>query len=288
MADKKHVDEISGIETTGHEWDGLRELNNPLPRWWVWTFYATIVWAVIYWILMPSWPLISDYTKGIRGHSQRALVTEQVDAMRAERNVLGQGLIGAPLADIQADPDLLQFAMANGRAAFGDNCSACHGTGAAGAVGYPNLNDDDWLWGGTLDDIQYSIAHGIRNEQDPLARIGNMPPFDYLPRPEVTAVANYVRSLSGLETDEGADLDLGSQVFATNCAACHMPDGTGFQALGAPNLTDNIWLYGSDVATIENGVLNGLGGVMPAFAGRLDEATVKSLAVYIHSLGGGQ
>ncbi|MEO1198145.1 MAG: cytochrome-c oxidase, cbb3-type subunit III [Pseudomonadota bacterium] len=285
---EKHVDEVSGIETTGHEWDGLRELNNPLPRWWVWTFYASIIWAVVYWILMPSWPLISDYTKGIRGHSQRALVAEQVEALRSERNVLGEGIVEATLDEVQADPDLLQFAMASGRAAFGDNCSACHGTGATGFVGYPNLNDDDWLWGGTLEDIQYTIAHGIRNAQDPAARIGDMPAFPQLSRGDVSAVSQYVRSLSGLETEEGSDLEAGAEIYAANCAACHMPDGTGFQALGAPNLTDGIWLYGDSAEAIAEGVLNGRGAEMPAFGGRLDEATVKSLAVYVHSLGGGQ
>lgn len=287
MADK-HVDEISGIETTGHQWDGIRELNNPLPRWWVWTFYATIAWAVVYWILMPSWPLITDYTKGIRGHSQRALVLEQVEALQAARAERGAGILDASLEDIQANPDLLQFAMANGRAAFGDNCAPCHGTGAAGAVGYPNLNDDDWLWGGTLDEIEYTIAHGIRNTDDDMARIGDMPPFDYLSQEEITAAAHYTRSLSGLDVPADVDLAVGQEVFSVNCSACHMETGEGMQALGAPNLTDNIWLYGDDFDAIVYGIVNGRGGVMPNFGVRLDDATVKSLAVYVHSLGGGQ
>lgn len=287
---KKDIDQISGIETTGHEWDGLKELNNPLPRWWLYTFYVCCAWAVFYWIMMPSWPLVSDYARGIRGHSQRAVVMQEVEAMRTVRAETGAGLADAELADIQSTPKLLEFAMANGKAAFGDNCAPCHGGGGGGAVGYPNLNDDAWLWGGTLDDIHQTLLYGIRSDNDE-TRFGDMPAFgrdELLETGQINAVANYVRSLSGLETEPGADLALGETVFLDNCAACHGDDGKGMREVGAPNLTDGIWLYGNDLNTIVDGIRNGRGAVMPAWIDRLDPVTLKSLAVYVHSLGGGE
>jgi len=294
MADVSHekdIDELSGIETTGHEWDGIKELNNPLPKWWLYTMYATIAWSVVYWILMPSWPLVSDYTKGLRGHSQRALVAAQIEDLNAQRAEAGSALVDADLQTIATDPDMLAFAMSNGRAAFGDNCSGCHGTGASGFAGYPNLNDDDWLWGGTLDDIHLTLLHGINWDPNPDTRFGGMMAFgpdELLSRDEIKTTANYVRSLSGLEVAEGTDLAQGEQLFIDNCAACHGDAGEGMIETGAPNLTDNIWLYGSEEATIIETIYSGRRGQMPAWQGRLDDVTIKSLAVYIHALGGGQ
>lgn len=290
MTDRKDIDEFSGVETTGHEWDGLKELNNPLPRWWLWVLYATIVWAVGYWILMPSWPLITDHTRGFLGYSDRAVVMDQVEALQAVRAERGEGLVGASLEDIVATPELLEFAMASGRAAFGDNCAPCHGAGGAGAAGYPNLNDDNWLWGGTLDDIHASIAYGIRSDH-PASRIGGMPAFGrdgLLNLVEMRAVANHVRTLSGLGAEEGVDLALGATVYADYCGACHGFDGEGSRDVGAPNLANNIWLYGSDVDTIMRNVRDGRASVMPAWVDRLDPVTLKSLTVYVHSLGGGE
>ncbi len=290
MADKKDIDEISGVETTGHEWDGLKELNNPLPRWWLWVLYATIIWAVGYWILMPSWPLINDHTRGLLGHSDRAVVVERIEALEALRRERGGRLIEASLDEVVETPALLEFAMASGRGAFGDNCAGCHGAGGAGAPGYPNLNDDNWLWGGTLEDIQESILYGIRSDH-PQTRLGDMPAFGrdgILDIEEMRAVAAYVRGLSGLEVAEGADLDLGATVYADYCAACHGPAGEGSRDLGAPDLSNNIWLYGADVETIVTSVREGRASVMPAWEGRLDPVTTKALAVYVHSLGGGE
>jgi cytochrome c oxidase cbb3-type subunit 3 len=290
MAAKKEVDAISGVETTGHEWDGLKELNHPLPRWWLWTFYICCIWAVVYWVLMPAWPLMSDYTRGTRGYSQRAVVAEEVGALQAARAANGQALVGAELDAIKSNPDLLQFAMASGRAAFGDNCSGCHGTGATGFVGFPNLNDDEWIWGGTLDGIRQTILYGIRSGHDD-TRVGDMLAFGrdgVLDADQVRDVASYVVSLSGGTGADGADLANGQTVFAENCAACHGEEGKGTAELGAPNLTDKIWLYGGSVQTVMETIQNGRGGVMPAWVDRLDEATIKSLAVYVHSLGGGQ
>ncbi|MFN0262463.1 cytochrome-c oxidase, cbb3-type subunit III [Tepidamorphus sp. 3E244] len=287
---KKEVDAISGVETTGHEWDGLKELNNPLPRWWILTFYATCIWAVVYWVLMPSWPLISDYTRGIRDHSQREIVMDEVAALQSARADQGEAIVNADLETIKSSPDMLQFAMASGRAAFGDNCAGCHGTGATGFTGFPNLNDDEWIWGGSLEEISHTIHFGIRAAHDE-TRVGDMLAFgrdEILDREQVRNVASYVVSLSGGEGVEGADIEEGKVIFEDNCASCHGEDAKGTKELGAPNLTDNIWLYGGDVQTVIETVHNGRAGMMPAWDGRLDEATIKSLAVFVHSLGGGQ
>jgi len=288
--DQRNVDALSGKTTTGHEWDGIRELNTPLPRWWVWLFYATIVWSIGYWVLYPAWPTIWGYTTGILGYSTRAQVATDLAQLRALRSAKAVALQKASLADIEKDPALLAFARAQGHAAFGDNCAPCHGIGATGSKGYPNLNDDDWLWGGTLADIEQTIRFGIRSNH-PQTRSGAMIGFGkegILKRDEIITLANYVRSLSGLPVRSGVDLGAGKKLFAENCAACHGENGQGNQELGAPNLTDQIWLYGSDEATIVDVITNGRGGVMPSWEGRLDPATIKALTVYVHSLGGGK
>ncbi|ESR26439.1 cytochrome-c oxidase, cbb3-type subunit III [Lutibaculum baratangense] len=290
MAHDKQVDDVSGVEMTGHEWDGLRELNNPLPRWWLWTFYVTCAWAVVYWVLMPSWPLLDDYLRGVRGHSQRAVVMEEVAALQAQRATAGAGLQEVSLEEIQQTPDLLQFAMANGAAAFGDNCAACHGSGGQGATGYPNLNDDVWLWGGTLDEIHQTLLYGIRAEHDE-TRMGDMPAFGrdgILNRQEIRATANHVLTLSGQEPEEGADLALGEELFVNNCAACHGESGEGMRELGSANLADHEWLYGGSLQAVMASIDQGRAGVMPAWDARLDPVTIKSLAVYVHALGGGE
>ena len=290
MSENREIDAVSGTATTGHEWDGIKELNTPLPRWWLLTFYACIIWAIGYWVVYPAWPTISGYTTGMLHYSSRANVAvdlADLEKIRGEKMVV---LASAPIADIEKDPALLALARARGKAAFGDNCAPCHGTGAAGSKGFPNLNDDDWLWGGKLDQILQTIQHGVRSG-DPKAHEGAMLAFGQqgiLKPAEIVTVANYVRSLSGLPTAAGYDKAAGAKIFADNCAACHGADGKGNQDLGAPNLTDKIWLYGGDEATIIETVTNGRGGVMPAWSARLDGATVKALAVYVHTLGGGQ
>jgi cytochrome c oxidase cbb3-type subunit 3 len=284
------IDAVTGTATTGHEWDGVRELNTPLPRWWLWLFYATIIWSIGYWIVYPSWPLISSYTRGTFGwHSREAVVTELL-LLKAQRGPMMQQLATAPLQQIAGDPVLLDFARAVGKTAFADNCAPCHGAGGGGAKGYPNLNDDEWLWGGTLDAIAQTIRVGIRSNH-PDTRPGNMPAFgrdNILQRVEINAVADYVRSLAGLQAAPNADLARGAKVFADNCAVCHDDKGTGKRELGAPNLTDAIWLYGSDRQSIIDGLINGRGAVMPTWVGRLDDTTIKALAVYVHALGGGE
>jgi len=287
---EKEIDQVSGVETTGHVWDGdLKELNKPLPKWWLYVFYACIVWSVGYWLAYPAWPTLQGYTKGMLGYSQRGEVDKQVAAAKAAQAKYFEQIAATPLADIEKNQELMPFVTAGGAAVFGDNCGPCHGRGGQGAVGYPNLNDDDWLWGGTTEAIERTIAHGIRSG-DPEARDMAMPKFglDGMLKPaEIADTAQYVLSLSGHGTDPAA-AERGAKIFADNCVACHGEKGTGNQELGAPNLTDNIWLYGGKVADIEKSIQTGRGGVMPYWTGRLDPVTIKMLTAYVHSLGGGK
>jgi len=287
---KEEIDSFTGTTTTGHEWDGIKELNTPLPRWWLWVFYATIIWSVAYWIVYPAWPLVSGYTRGVFGYSSRADVATELAALQKMRGAKAVMIASANLDQIEKDPSLRAFANAQGKAAFGSNCAPCHGIGATGSKGYPNLNDDDWLWGGTLPAIYQTIQYGIRSG-DPEARENQMPAFGkdaILTKEQIVQVANYVRSLSGLPVQRGVDVAAGKQIFADNCSVCHGEDGKGNQELGAPSLADRIWLYGSSEADIIATVTNGRGAVMPAWHNRLDPATIKALAVYVHSLGGGK
>jgi len=250
MSDKQ-IDEVSGIETTGHDWDGIRELNSPLPRWWLWTFYITIIWAIGYWIAMPAWPLLTDYTRGVLGISQRAQLSEQIAAVKAGQAELIARTAKASVAEIKGNPELLEFALAGGRSAYAVNCSQCHGSGASGASGYPNLNDDDWLWGGSPEQILATIQYGIRSEHDE-TRANDMPAFgrdEILDPQQVDAVSDYVMALS-----QNPDL--------------------------AKTLPGK--------AMVVDIVTNSRSGMMPAWVSRLDDVSVKQLAVYVHSLGGGE
>ena len=290
MTDHGDIDSVSGRSTNGHEWDGIRELNTPLPRWWLITFYLCIIWAFGYWIVYPAWPLLWSNTPGILHYSSRADVAVELANLEKIRGDKMAALGAASLADIEKDPALLAMARARGKTVFGDNCAPCHGSGAAGAKGFPNLNDDDWLWGGTLDQIAQTITYGARSG-NPKAHEGQMLAFGkegVLKPDQIVTVANYVRSLSGLPTRPGYDAAAGKKIFAENCVACHGEDAKGNPELGAPNLTDQIWLYGSDAPTIIETSATGRAGVMPAWEGRLDPTTIKAMAVYVHSLGGGK
>jgi cytochrome c oxidase cbb3-type subunit 3 len=288
---KHETDAHTGTATTGHEWDGIKELNTPLPRWWLWTFYACIVWAVGYWFVYPAWPLLDGYTHGLAGWQSRAAVVGDIDELKAMRAPMNEKIAKASLSEIEKTPELLSFARAQGAAVFAINCSPCHGAGGQGSRGYPNLNADRWLWGGSLDEIATTITHGARWESDPDTHATMMPSFgkDGTLKPaEIALVADYVRTLSGNAADAPADLDKGRKIFADNCAACHGDDGKGNKELGAPNLTTQVWLYGPTKADIMQRVTVGGGGVMPAWGGKFDAPTIKTLAVFVHSLGGGQ
>jgi len=287
MSDK-YVDELSGVETTGHEWDGIRELNNPMPRWWVWTFYATILWAVGYAIAYPSIPMIRDTTKGLLGFSSRAELRQDIDQVSLAQTKFRDLIAAKTVQEIDADQGLREFAIAGGASAFKVNCAPCHGSGATGGPGFPNLNDDDWLWGGDLDAIQQTIAHGVRFDADTDTHVSEMPAFrDILDPTQVRQVAAYVWSLTSAPKDP-AMAEAGKQVFLDNCAACHGEDAKGKPDMGAPNLADAIWLKGKGEDAIARQVAEPKHGVMPAWSARLGEATVKELTVFVHSLGGGK
>ena len=290
MGHNKEIDHVTGIETTGHVWDGdLKELNKPLPRWWLYTFYATIVWAIAYWIAYPAWPLVNGYTKGMLNHSQREQVMKDVAGGMAAQAQLRSEVEKTALADIAKNPEVLRFATASGAASFATNCAPCHGRGAQGAKSYPNLNDDDWLWGGSLDAIQQTITHGVRSD-DGETRTSAMPRFgldQVLDQKQISDTAEFVLSLSGKSTDQEA-ATRGAAIFAENCVVCHGEKGTGNQELGAPNLTDAIWLYGGTKEDVIQSIATGRGGIMPQWHTRLDPITIKTLAIYVHGLGGGK
>ncbi|SIT54856.1 Cbb3-type cytochrome c oxidase subunit FixP [Mesorhizobium prunaredense] len=284
----EHIDEVSDVSTTGHEWDGIKELNNPLPRWWVITFYVTIVWAIGYTIAYPAWPMLSSATRGVLVYSSRHDVKNELEAAEVAKGKYVAALQAKTVFEIAADDVLRGFAIAAGGAAFKVNCVQCHGSGAQGSKGFPNLNDDDWLWGGKAEQIQQTITHGIRFASDSDTRLSEMPAFGDIITPEqIRQVSAYVSSLSGAVGDQALVIP-GANVFAENCAACHGDKAKGNTELGAPDLTDAIWLYGARETAIAAQVRAPKQGVMPAWGGRLGEVTVKELAVYVHSLGGGE
>lgn len=285
---KKEVDHISGIETTGHEWDGLKELNNPLPRWWVWVWLVCIIWAVWYWVVYPTWPIPGGHTEGSFGYTQYDELAKSQQEIAVRQAAYLDSFNKASFDEVMNDPALLEFALAGGHAAFKDNCAVCHGTGAEGGKGYPNLNDDDWLWGGTLSDIYTTLQHGIRAEDDEDTRMSQMPSFgkdEILSRDEINQVVDYVLSFSNGGASEQMP---GYAIFQDNCASCHGEDGKGGRDFGAPNLTDNIWLYGGDRETVFETVYNARYGIMPSWNERLSDDTIRQLAIYIHQLGGGE
>jgi cytochrome c oxidase cbb3-type subunit III len=293
MASHDHdgqIDHVSGQTTTGHEWDGIRELNTPLPRWWLYTFYLCIAFAVAYWIAFPSWPFFKTYMPGVLGYTNRTQVATDLAQARADRAVHAAGLETASLAQIEADPKLLGIALAQGKAAFGDNCAPCHASGGQGQPGYPNLTAGRWLWGGTLEQIHTTINHGIRAD-DPDTHTSAMPAFgkDGILKPEeIINVASYVHTLSGLDPAPGADLAAGKKIFQDNCTACHGDDGKGNIEMGSANLTTRVWQYGSDLPDLIQTITYARNSTMPAWHSRLDPVTIKSLAVFVHSLGGGK
>lgn len=287
---KYEIDPVTGSPIHPHSWDGIGELETPPPRWWVLTYIVCVLFALGWWVLYPAWPFVSGYTKGILGFSTRADVAEQIAVAKAAQAPLNDRLAKADYTVIAADPELSAFALAGGKALFGENCAQCHGSGAAGNVGYPNLLDDDWLWGGDFATLQTTIEHGIRATTDGDTRRSMMPAFGkdgMLTRAQVDDVTAYVLSLSGQAADAAA-AERGTPLFADNCASCHGDKGIGMRETGAPRLTDAIWLYQGDAKAIAAQVWNPRHGVMPAWAGRLDPLAIKKLVYYVHSLGGGE
>ena len=281
----KRIDEPTGTETVGHEWDGIEELDTPMPRWWLWTLYATIVWAIAYVIAYPAWPMLEKSTEGLLGWTSRGQLAQEMSAADQGRSELRATLARVPIERISEDSGLMAQAVAGGAAAFRVNCVQCHGSGAAGSAGYPNLADDDWLWGGDLKAIEYTLVNGIRQQDHPQTRISQMPAFaGAIEGERLNALTSHVLSLSGGGEANAA----GAQTFSENCALCHGPSGEGSRILGAPALNDAIWLYGGSRSEVTAQILAPRMGQMPAWGGRLDPVTIKMLAAYVHSLGGGE
>ncbi|MBN66379.1 MAG: cytochrome-c oxidase, cbb3-type subunit III [Rickettsiales bacterium] len=292
--DVKQKDEVTGVETTGHEWDGIQELNNPAPRWWLWVFYITIIWSIGYWVVYPAWPTLSG--EGHRGgtvgtfestqYTQLAKSQEEIVARRAEYM---DRFKQASFDEIMNDPELYAFAQAGGESAFKDNCATCHGTGGAGAPGYPNLNDDEWIWGGDYDAIYHTIRYGVRNKHME-SRTSMMPEYgDILSKDEIMQVTDYVYALGHEDASMEGHED-GAAIFAQHCASCHGADAKGMREVGSPNLTDAIWLKSENGSkeAIASQIRNPKHGVMPVWEGRLDEQTIRQLTIYVHALGGGE
>jgi cytochrome c oxidase cbb3-type subunit 3 len=289
MADKR-IDQPTGAETMGHEWDGIEELNTPLPRWWLWAFYASIAWAAVYVVLYPAWPLIHSATAGTLGWTSTGQLEAELNQQRAARAPLMRAIAETPIEQLADKPQLMQAAIEGGRAAFKVSCTQCHGSGAAGSKGYPNLNDDDWLWGGDLATIQYTITHGVRQPDHDATRMSQMPAFGkdgILTSGQIADLVAHVRTISGQQKPDAASRR-GAVLFEQNCTACHGPDGKGNRDVGAPNLTDAIWLYGGDADSIAQTITNARYGVMPRWGNHLDPVTIMMLAAYVHSLGGGE
>ncbi|MEM8554372.1 MAG: cytochrome-c oxidase, cbb3-type subunit III [Pseudomonadota bacterium] len=276
------------IPTTGHTWDGIQEYDNPMPRWWLNVFYICIIWGAIFTVLYPSWPGVNKAWPGLLGFSTRGEVAEEINRFKVANADIDAQLAATALTEIGNDPGLNQYAVNSGAAVYRTWCAQCHGSGAAGAVGFPNLLDDDWLWGGDIENIHFTISHGIRNEDDYDARYSEMPKFgEILEGEEIAAVANYVQSLS-TEPNDASLVATGATVFDEQCTSCHEVGGVGNRDLGAPNLSDAIWLYGGDYDSLVETITYSRFGVMPHWQDRLTESQIRAVAVYVHGLGGGE
>jgi cytochrome c oxidase cbb3-type subunit 3 len=285
-------DSVSGQYTTGHEWDGIKELNTPLPKWWVYVFWATVIWSIAYWIAMPAWPTISDYSRGMLNYSSRNELQTELKAQKQARSKFESQIAALSVDDVVKNKDLRNFAMVGGKVLFNDNCAPCHGAGGVGvANAYPNLADDEWIWGGTLADIQQTISFGVRNTNAD-SRQSEMPKFGadkLLTTEQIAQVADYVAALATKGQTAGLP---GEAIFAEQCVACHQEGGVGSKDVGAPALNNNIWLFKGSKDTVKqvvtNQVTNPRHGSMPAWSERLDATSIKMLTVYVHSLGGGK
>lgn len=282
----KHRDPLTGHQTTGHIWNGITELNTRVPRV-IWLFIlVTHLYALGVWVLLPTWPLGSTYTKGLLGYDDREELQEQVRSAVVARSDWESRIAASSADEIRADADLMQALNDTAPALFGDNCAACHGAGAAGGPGFPSLIDSAWLWGGDEETIMETLRVGV-NSSHPDTRISEMLAFGrdgMLGRDEIRTVAAYVQSLSGAEIDPETQ-EAGAQLFADNCVSCHGDDGTGLTEMGAPNLTDDFWIYGGDKETLFRTIYGGRRGWMPAWEDRLSEAERKMLTVYVQDLG---
>lgn len=283
--DKTRIDEPTGTEFVGHEWDGIEELDTPLPRWWLWTFYACIMWAIGYAVLYPAWPMVNTATQGVLGWTSRGQLAQEMSAADLARQGVREQIAAVDITKLAANPALMQQAVAGGAAAFKVNCVQCHGAGAAGSAGYPNLNDDDWIWGGDLAAIEKTLQHGIRWDGSNETRFSLMPGFgEVFSAGQIDALAGHVLSFTG----RGQSSAAAAELYSVNCVACHGANGAGDRTFGAPALNDAIWLYNGDQAGVRKQIATPSHGAMPGWKDRLDPVTIKMLAAYVHSLGGGE
>ena len=286
-------DPHTGYMTTGHEWNGIKELNTPVPRAVYFFLIVTALFSVVYWVLMPAWPLGVTYTKGLLGIDQRTSVNESLAQAARERAAWSKRIEAESFKQIQADPRLMEIVRQSGKTLFGDNCAACHGLNARGGKGFPDLTTASWMWGGDPENIAETIRVGI-NSAHPNTRTSQMMAFgrdQLLKKGEIDDVVNYVRGLSdpAVVKDVPAEkIAAGKAVFVANCVSCHGDDGKGNAELGAPDLTDRSWVYGGDAGTIHDTVWGGRQGQMPSWDGRLTPVDRKILALYLFDLRRGQ
>jgi cytochrome c oxidase cbb3-type subunit III len=282
------VDEPTGTAFVGHEWDGIEELDTPMPRWWLILYWTTIVWGLAFVIAYPALPMLSSATKGMLGWTSRGELATEMQAEQARKAPILAAIAATPIEALPRNAKLMQTAIEGGRAAYKINCVQCHGSGHAGSKGYPNLNDDDWLWGGDIGAIHYTLTHGVRQPDHEPTRLSQMPAYgDILNAAEIGQLVAHVRAISGQDKPDQASV-AGAALFTTNCASCHNNDGKGMREFGAPNLTDKIWLYGGDADAIRTTITKSRYGIMPRWNNRLDPVTIKMLAAYVHGLGGGE
>ena len=285
----EEIDPVSGHVTTGHEWNGIKELDTPVPRGVLIFLIVTHLFAVIWWFVMPTWPLGTTYTKGLLGTDQRKIVEEKLVQANVARSSWVNAIEKSSFDEILANPQLMQLVKKTGPQLFGDNCAACHGRDGKGGDNYPDLTDQDWIWGGGPERIAETLHVGV-NTRHAQSRASKMPSFGrdkMLTPPQVASVAIFVHSLSNplAFPTEIARIEAGRQVFLTNCAVCHGEDAKGKQDLGAPNLTDQRWIYGGDIEKIVASIHGGRQGHMPTWDERLTPAEIKILSLYVYSLG---
>jgi len=282
-------DPLTGQLTTGHEWDGIKELRTPIPNWWLITFVVTWVLSIGYLVLYPSFATTKSFAPGLLGWSSTGQLAQATQQARDAQSLWRTQVMATPLEEIEGNDELRRFAIAGGQAAFNENCAACHGVGGSGQIGqFPSLTDDDWLWGGKITDIHTTIRHGIRSESDD-SRVSEMPAFGEILSPtEIGQTADFVLSLSHRSLDATRTNLPGAVLYSANCASCHGERGEGVRDFGAPKLNDAIWLYGGSREAVMRQIANPRMGHMPAWESRLDEETIRMLAVYVHTLGGGE
>ncbi|OHV21644.1 cytochrome-c oxidase, cbb3-type subunit III [Rhizobium sp. RMa-01] len=285
----EEIDQITGRRTTGHIWNGIKELDTPIPRGVLLFLIVTHLFALLWWILLPAWPLGTTYTKGLIGGSQKQTVERKIVEAAASRAPWTAKIEKASFDEIRADAQLMSKVNASGHQLFGDNCAACHGRDGKGGQNYPDLTDNDWLWGGEPDRIVETLTVGV-NSRHSNSRVSQMPAFgadEMLDRKQVTDVAAYVYSLSNSASSEErvGDIEAGRELFKTTCASCHGDNAKGKIDLGAPNLTDASWVYGGTLSRIVETVHGGRQGHMPTWDERLTPAEIKILALYVSGMG---